>query len=74
MYCHKHGIKKDYLYCLDIGCDDRFTCIECHVIDGKHYGHKHIIINEFIKNQQAEIESIFTKEYIQAMNRNTNAS
>ena len=69
MKCQRHNIEKDFLFCLESRCDDRFACIECHVSDESHKGHKFIVIKEFMKNDEQELKKIFDETYLKIMNQ-----
>ena len=36
MKCNKHNLDRDYLLCLDDGCDDRLICEKCYSLDNLH--------------------------------------
>jgi len=67
MKCEKHKLKKDYLLCLDDGCEDRLVCEKCFHIQHKHQNHKYILIKYFMENEDEEINRIFNKGYIEMM-------
>ena len=42
--CEKHNKKKNYLFCLEDGCNNRLTCQLCHEHDKIHSNHNFILI------------------------------
>ena len=51
--CDRHNMKKDYLLCLDNECDDRLICEQCYSLDHKHNGHRFIMIEQLMNNDES---------------------
>lgn len=65
--CKKHRLSKDFIFCLDKGCDDRLVCKKCHVLDEKHSGHNFVMVEFFMQNDEDEFKRIFGENYVQDM-------
>jgi len=51
MVCYKHDLKKNYLFCLENGCEQRLGCELCYLEDQEHQGHRVILLKEFMENE-----------------------
>jgi len=65
--CEKHKISKNFVFCLEKGCEDGLACKKCCILDKKHTDHNVVMVEFFMENDEDEIKRIFDQEYIQNM-------
>jgi len=71
--CENHQLKKDFVFCLEPGCNDRLVCKKCYVLDRKHDRHKFIMIEYLMENDENELKRIFDSEYLKNIEENMTA-